>query len=173
VTVRAVARAWLRVRCVPCRASHVGTKKPSPEARETGDGNLPPLLTQHQGSPRGDGTDGAQSRLTIRYRHGALRRSDRRAVSVVVTLSLLSSSVVTSPGEHEIIQPVSVGSVATTPAFRRPFDCRPALALRPVGRARAMASGAKGWRWPHDPHRSGLAARQWWSVATEHDAVSL
>ena len=45
-------------------------------------------------SPRGDGTDGARSRLTIRYRHGALRRSDRRAVSVVVVLSLSSSAVV-------------------------------------------------------------------------------
>jgi hypothetical protein len=35
-----------------------------------------------------------------------------------------------------------------------------ALALRPVGRrTQAMISGAKGWRWPHDPQRSGLAAR--------------
>ena len=35
------------------------------------------------------------------------------------------------------------------------------LALRPVGRrrARAIVSGANGWRWPHDPQRSGLAAR--------------
>ena len=40
-------------------------------------------------------------------------------------------------------------------------------------RARAMTSGAKGWRWPHDPQRSGLAARQWWCIATRHDAVSL
>ena len=68
-------------------------KKPSPEARETGDGLFLLCSRNTKGPP--DGTDGARSRLTIRYRHGALRRSDRRAVSVVVTLSLLSSVVTT------------------------------------------------------------------------------
>ena len=34
-----------------------------------------------------------------------------------------------------------------------------------------MVSGAKGWRWPHDPHRSGLAARS--AVAAEHDRAPL
>jgi hypothetical protein len=80
-----------------CRAAHLMSAQKN-RHRKRGAQNrrwpLPPLLTQYQGSPRGDGTDGARSRLTIRYRHGALRRSDRRAVSVVVTLSLLSSSVV-------------------------------------------------------------------------------
>jgi hypothetical protein len=37
---------------------------------------------------------------------------------------------------------------------------RLAFALRPVGRrgTRTIVSGAIGWRWPHDPQRSGLAA---------------
>ena len=49
----------------------------------------------------------------------------------------------------------SVGSIAAALVARRP-----ALALRPVGRrAQAMISGAKGWRWPHDPQRGGFAAR--------------
>ena len=39
MTVPAVP--WLRVRCVPCRASHVGTKWPSPvRGAQTGDGLL-------------------------------------------------------------------------------------------------------------------------------------
>jgi hypothetical protein len=79
----------------------------------------------------------------------------------VVTLALLSSSVVTSPGEHEIIEPVVQRRVSRrNPGVSPPFDWRSALALRPLARrARTMVSGAKGGRWPHDPQRSGLAPR--------------
>ena len=81
--------------------------------------------------------------------------------AVVVTLALLSSSVVTSPGGHEIIEPVVQRRVGRrNPGVSPPFDWRSALALRPLARrARTMVSGAKGGRWPHDPQRSGLAPR--------------
>jgi hypothetical protein len=60
---------------------------------------------------------------------------------------------------------LALGS-ALTAEFRRVAVRRSAPALRPFGRrrARTMVSGPKGWRWPHDPQRSGLAARS--AVAT-------
>ena len=65
---------------------------------------------------------------------------------------------------YQIIQPVVQRRSVAAALVARP----PALALRPVGRRRAgtMVSSANGWRWPHDPQRSGLAARSAVAVVT-------
>ena len=81
---------------------------------------------------------------------------------VVVTLALLSSSVVTSPGGDEIIEPVVQRRVGRrNPGVSLSFSTgvllSPWRSCSARCRARTMVSGAKGGRWPHDPQRSGLA----------------
>jgi len=92
VTVRAAVLAPGSMRAVPrfsCRHKKAVTGK---RGAQIGDGLLlrPVSLSWDRKSKRwttiGDGTDGARSRLTIRYRHGALS-------SVVAALSARSAVV--------------------------------------------------------------------------------
>jgi hypothetical protein len=64
-------------------------------------------------------------------------------------------------GRYRVLSaPLYIQPVVQRRVDRHSLVARRALALRPVGRrAQAMSSGAKGWRRPHDPQRSGLAAR--------------